>query len=461
MKKFLNYAVYTTLLVTALSFTSCQVEEAFESQINEEQTLSASSATTKLMERTVSNDGSHDNIVDGSSCFDIRFPYTVEVNGLEITINSEEDLELIEELFDAIDYDDDILDIIFPITITKADYTEVTINSPADLREIAAQCVEGGDDEDIECIDVIYPVTFFTFDPDFQQTGSVEVNSDKEMRRFFAGLGETDVISIDFPVTFEMYDGTKVTVNTNQELADTIERAKDACDEDDDNDHNDDDFTKERLDNLLVDCPWLVKELKRDNQNNSEQYFDYGLNFKEDGTVTAKDREGNMVMGEWETRVRDYRVKLTLSFEFLEDFNLEWFVYEIDQDRIKLHVLDSDGDKIILKRYCDEPMTECGEDFIAEKLENCVWAVSNGESESFLDNLRIDFSNMNIHVRNPNDTVVDEGNWGISGSTLTFNDLSMELANYIGEWEVIECSSERFKLKRGEDDYLVLEKDCE
>lgn len=459
MKKFLSYAAYTILLVTALSFTACQSEDPLDEEFNEEQTLMANSSAANLIKNTVSNDGSHDNIVDGSSCFDIRFPYTVSVNGLEITVNSDEDLEVIEEIFDAIEYDDDILDIIFPITITMADYSEVTINGIEDLRAVAAQCVEGGDDDDIECIDVIYPVTLFTYNPNVQETGSVVVNNDKEMRRFFAGLNETDLISIEFPVMFEMYDGTKVTVNNNSELADAIERAKEACDEDDDNDHNDDDFTKERLDNLLVECPWLVKELKRNNQDNSDQYFDYALNFKEDGIVIAKDREGNMLTGEWESRVSDYRVKLTLEFEFLEDFSLEWFVYEIDKDRIKLHILTG-GDKIIMKMACEEPMVDCTADFIRERLQNCKWAVSNGVAESFLDDLRIDFTNMNIHVNNPNGTVVDEGNWEIEGARITFNDLSMEMANYIGEWEVIECSAERFKLKRGEE-YLVVEKDCE
>ena len=152
-------------------------------------------------------------------------------------------------------------------------------------------------------------------------------------------------------------------------------------------------------------------------------------------------------------------MKLTMAFEFLEDFSLEWFVYEIDTDRIKLHII-SEGDKIIMKRACEQPMVDCTADFIRERLQNCKWAVSNGGSASFLDNLRIDFSNMNIHVNNLNGTVVDEGNWGIEGTTITFNNLSMEMANYIGEWEVIECSAIRFKLKRG-DEYLVVEKDCE
>ncbi len=458
MKKFFKSAMYASLLVVALSFTSCQKESPVDVQLDDEQTLVANSATAKLIERTVSNDGSFDNIVDGSSCFDIRFPYTVEVNGLEITINSEQDLELIEKIFDALENDDDILDILFPITIILADYSEITINGVEDLREISEECIEGGGDDDIECIDVVYPVTLFTYNPNLQQTGSVTVDSDKELRRFFAGLSETDIIGIDFPVVFEMYDGTKVTVNSNSELAQAIERAKEACDEDDDNDHNDDDFTEERLDSLLVECPWLVKEIKRNDQDNSEQYADYLLTFKEDGSVVARDREGNVLHGEWNTRVSDYRVLLKLEFETLVDFTLEWFVHDLDGERIKLHA--GDGNKIIMKSACGHEPHECGEGFIKEVLQTCKWVVSNGES-SFLDDLAIDFSDMNIHVRNPNDVVVDEGNWMISGTTLTFNNLSETLANYVGEWQVIECSNERFKLKRGTEDFLVLEKDCE
>ena len=457
MKKYFKSAMFASLLVVALSFTACQKEYDPVVETSEEDTMTANSAAASLMTNMVSNDGSYDNIVDGSSCFDIRFPYTVSVNGLDITINSKEDLQLIEEIFDALDEDNDILDIIFPVTITLADYSEITIENLADLRAHAEKCIEGGNDDDIECIDVIYPVTFFTYDLEVQQTGSVSVESDKEMRRFFAGLDVTAIISLQFPVKFEMYDGTKVTVNNIEELRAAIERAKDACDEDDDDDHNDDDFTKERLDNLLAECPWLVKEVKRDAQYSSEDYENYLMNFNEDGSVTVKDREGNILHGEWTTRVSDYRVLLKLEFEFLVDFSLEWFVYEIDGDRIKLYA--GDGDKIILKTTCGEEPEVCDAAFIEETISTCRWIVANADG-GFLEDLNIDFSNSNIHVWNSNGEIQDEGNWSIDGEVLIFNDLSMTLANYIGEWTVIECASERFKIKRG-DEYLVIEKYCE
>ncbi len=457
MKKYFKSAMFASLLAVALSFTACQKEYDPIVETSEEETMTANSAAASLMTNMVSNDGSYDNIVDGSSCFDVRFPYTVSVNGLELTINSKDDLRLIEEIFDSLDEDNDILDIIFPVTITMADYSDITINNLAELSEHAEECIEGGNDDDIECIDVIYPVTFFTYDREEQQTGSVTVESDKEMRRFFAGLDMEDIISLQFPVMFEMYDGTKITVNNIEELRAAIERAKEACDEDDDNDYNDDDFTKERLDNLLAECPWLVKELRRNDQNNSEQYENYLVNFNEDGSVIVKDREGNVLIGEWMTRVSDYRVLLKLEFDVLVDFSLEWFVYEIDGDRIKLYA--GEGDKIVLKTTCGEAPEVCDADFIQDTLSTCRWVVANAEG-GFLENLNIDFSNMNIHVRNPDGVVEDEGNWSIDGEVLVFNNLSMTLANYIGEWTVIECAPHRFKIKRG-DEYLIIEKDCE
>lgn len=137
MKKFFSYAGYLSLLIVALNFTSCQDEFEVIGGDAEEQPITANSSAGKLIENTSTKDGSFDNIVDGASCFDIKFPYTVQVNGLEITIDSREDLHLIEEIFDEVDDDTDFLEILFPITITAGDFTEITINSFEDLRGIS------------------------------------------------------------------------------------------------------------------------------------------------------------------------------------------------------------------------------------------------------------------------------------------------------------------------------------
>ena len=337
-----------------------------------------------------------------------------------------------------------------------ADYTDVTINGVQDLREIAEQCIEGGDDDDIECIDIVYPVTVFTYNPNFQQTANVSVESDMQLRRFFAGLEETDFISFDFPVSFEHLDGTKVTVNSNSELADAIERAKKACDEDDDNDYNDDDFTEERLNGLLMECPWEVVKLERTDQANTAEYSRHILTFKEDGKVIADNRYGYTIEGEWSTKVSDFRVVLHIEFKDNHTFNETWYVYEIEEGKIKLFT--GNHDKVIMEMACDYEPDTCTLDTIRERLGDCRWKIAY-EDGTFFEDVDIDFSNMNIHAYNPNGTAVDEGNWSISEEAITFNSLSMTLSNYIGDWVIIECSLERFKLKRG-DEIIILVKVC-
>jgi len=464
MKKFLNYALYAGLLVAAITFSSCQKEKYDVQPQEDQETLVASSATASLLERTVSNDGSWDNIVDGSSCFDIRFPYTVDVNGVEINIDSHDDLEVIEGIFDAIDGDEDLLDIIFPITITLGDYTEVTLNNKEDLREIADQCVEGGDDDDIECIDVVYPVKIFTFDTNIAILDDYTIKSDFELRRFMAGLGENDIISIDFPITFKMFDGSEVVVNTLAELAATIEGAKDLCDEDDDNDHNDDDFTQERLENLLVECPWSVKEIERDYVNHTDQYREYLMNFSEDGGVTVIDREGNVLNGEWSTRVSNHHVLLKLEFDVLVDFNLEWYVYEIAEGKIKLYT--EAQNKIILESLCDivnsDPTT------LRDILKECAWVIKKVKVDDVeirrLLGYEFKFMPEGV-VTLSNGDLTSNGTWEITLNSQGRLVMAIVMGQEPGvsfEWPLTDLRDDRLKFEIPGTDYeLILQRVCD
>ncbi len=462
MRKFLNYALYTSLLMIALAFSSCQTEYEELPGENEQETIMASSSTAQLVEKTVSNDGSFDNIVDGSSCFNIRFPYTVEVNGLELTINAVKDLELIEEIFDALEDDEDILEIFFPITITLGDYTEITINGAEDLREWAEKCIEGGDDDDIECIDFVYPITLFTFDINKQQTGNVTVDSDMEMRRFFAGLDEEDLISIEFPVTLKLYDGTEIVVDSNGELANAIENAKEACDEDDDNDYNDDDFDEERLDFCLTECPWLVKEVKRDGVNQTDQYFEYLMNFKEDGTVTVKDREGNNLVGTWSTRASDEGALLKLEFDVLVDFSLEWLVYEIEEHKIKLYA--GEGNRIIMQQLCED---DTNPDGLREILKECSWIIKKVvvDNEEIRRLLGYEFQFMPEGVVTlTNGDMVSEGTWEITMNAQERLVMAINIGQEPGvsfEWPIADLKNDRLKFEIPETDYeLILQRVC-
>ena len=464
MKKFLNYTFYLSLLVMVFTFTSCQEEfEPLPEDDAAHEAIAATSTTAKLVENTVSNDGSFDNIVDGSSCFNVKFPYTVEVNGLEVTINSREDLELIEDIFDAIEEDEDVLEILFPVTITLADYDEIVINGIEHLRELAEECKEGGTDDDIECIDFVYPIKVYTFDLNNEETGNVVVESDEQLRRFFMNLDENDLISIDFPVTLKLYDGTEKVVDSNAELAMAIESAKEMCDEDDDNDHNDDDFTKERLDKYLVECPWLVREVERDTQLQTDQYFEYVINFMEDHTVKVKDRQGNILIGAWNTRMTDRGVMLKLEFDTLVDFTLEWFVYDIGEGRIKLYA--EGGNRIIMKRACDiindDPTT------LREILKECSWIIKkvklDGDEIKRLLGFEFKFHAEGV-VTLSNGDLVSEGSWEITTNAQGRLVMAITMGDEPGvsfEWPLSDLRHDRLRFEIPDTDYeLILQRDC-
>ena len=466
MKKLLNSLLYIALVTLALNFTACQSEFEEINGSSDQETITANSSTAVLIEKTSSNDGSFDNIVDGASCFAVQFPYTVEVNGIEITLDSREDLDTIEDIFDELDDDEDILDILFPITITLADFSQIVIENKEQLIEMAEDCLEGGDDDDIECIDFVYPITVYTFDINEQQTGEVNIEGDEQLRKFFDELEDDDLISLDFPLTLKKYDGTEVVVSSNAELAIALENAKDECDEDDDDDYNDDDFDEERFDFCLTECPWKVREVIRDNVNNTEQYLEYIMTFSEDGGVTMKDRGGNILNGTWSSSFTDNGPLLTLEFDTLVDFNLEWLVYEIGDHTIKLYA--DNGNKIILKQLCEDDEDEVDPNTLREILKECEWIIkkvkNQGEEIERLLGYEFKFLPDGV-VTLSNGITTSEGTWEIGMN----NDMVMSLMITMGdepgvsfEWPLRDLDDDRLKFKVEEIGYeLVLQRVCD
>jgi hypothetical protein len=486
MKKLIKNLMFTSFVAMALLFTACQ-EEFEEVGSDAQETLEAGSSTAELIVNTASNDGSFDNIVDEASCIAVQFPYTVEIAGIQITIDSIEDLKLIEEIFDEFDDDEDVLEIIFPITITLADFTEVVIESKEALRELAADCREGGDDDDIECIDFVYPITLFTFDIDGQQAGSVTINSDMELRRFFKDREEGELVSLDFPVTLKKYDGTEVQVSTNAELARVLEAAKDECDEDDDDDYNDDDFDEERFEEYLTECPWKVYDLRRFGMTQTDQYRDFMLDFDDDGRVVLTGPMGESTSGEWSFEFTMDGPRVEMDFGVLEDFNLVWFVYEIEEGKIKFY---SDNDnRIILKRRCDDDGHEDDDDddngdggddngiisieTLTNTLLECEWIIRDlelqGEDIDRLLGYEFIFSEEGMVTLGDGITTF-EGTWEVGanadGKRSLIIDIMMEGAVSF-EWPVVDIDGEsivnttRIELADEEIDYeMVLQKVC-
>ena len=358
-----------------LLFTSCQDEVIEVTPPAESEALVANSTLTSFISSTSAKDGSADNIIDKASCLSVELPVTVVVNGLEIIIDSKEDYKVIEAIFNKFEDDNDNLEIVFPITITLADHSEIVLNNPNDLANLIEECKnENEEDDDIECIDFQYPISFSVYNTDFQVIDVVTVENDRELHHFIKRVKNSEFLaSLNFPVTMVLADGSTTVVNNNQELESTIREAKDACDEDDDNDYGDDDFTKERLDNLLKTCPWIVHEFQRNEDNLNDQYREYAIVFKEDNIVKVRARGGDMLTGTWTTRVTPNGALIKLEFDTLVDFTLEWFVYDLEPGKIKLY--QAGGNKIILKKNCDVVIDHTKER-VESYLQECLWRIA-------------------------------------------------------------------------------------
>lgn len=467
MKKLTNNLLRALLAILVLGFTACQEEYEEVGGGMQSETISASSTTADLIQKTSSNDGSYDNIVDGASCFAVQFPYTVNVNGVEITIDSKEDLDLIEEIFDELDDDDDILDIFFPITITLSDFSEITIENQDQLEQYARECLEGGDDDDIECIDFVYPITLFTFGVDNQQSGQVNIESDRDMKRFFDELDDDDLISIEFPITLIKFDGTQVVIENNAALAAALEMAKNQCDEDDDDDYNDDDFTKSELDELLLECPLQVRQVIRNSVDNTEQYVERLLTFSADGTVYFTTFTADEIMGTWSTSTTENGVMLSLDFEDFPDFTIDAIVYELDDDKIKLY--KDDGNKIILKERCDlEDSNPIDSETFTALLNECKWIIkeveNQGEEVERLLGYEFEFT-AGGSVTLSNGVDIKEGRWETGLNNQLQFSLIINMSDEPGvsfEWPIRKMLQSRLEFEIDDTDHeMVLLKECD
>ncbi|MFD1614761.1 hypothetical protein [Gelatiniphilus marinus] len=448
-----------------LMVTSCQEEVVDITPPADSEALSATSPLTASMSSVSKMDGSKDNIIDNASCLSIELPVTVVVKGLEIIIDSEEDYKVIEAIFKEFDDDNDSLEFIFPITIITAEHDDIVINNAAELKEFVDECRgENEDDDDIECIDFKYPISFSVYDVNFQVVDVITVENDKQLYRFLKRVKNSDFLaSLNFPVTMVLADGTEIVVNNNQELENTIDDAKDACDEDDDNDYGDDDFTKERLDEYLQICPWVVHEFKRNNQDNTVGYKEYALNFKEDGVVRMRARNGDILTGTWSTRVTKRGALLKLEFDTLADFTLEWVVYDIEYGKIKLY--ETGGNRIIMKKNCDV-VIDITKERIEDYLKECLWRVArlqvegttNSEKDYIGTPLKF-FENNLVKIRLNGEFVSGEYEIGVTNSGFFLQIFLVDRPNLKLEWSITFLEPGLIKLEN-ENNKMVLKKHC-
>ena len=330
----------------ALMFASCRSEVTEIIDNTQDSGLKANSVIANLMNRTSLSDGSIDNVIDSASCFKIKLPFRVIVNGSEIAIETESDYEVVESVFDEDNNDVDSVEIIFPVTIILSDFTEIVVNNIDELKSYIDDDCNDGIDDDIECLDFVYPITASIFNTNNELLETVTINNDSEMHDFIEDLDDDIIVNINFPITIILYDGNEMIINSLDELKTAIENVEDDCDEDDDNDFDDDDnndVSNQEFSDLLMSCPWKVDELKINSQD-FENLKNTMLTFLSNGIITAE-LDTITSNGTWSVSSIDSVVRVNIVMDSLSEFyklNNDWRLHKIEPE-------DDGKDKIDLR----------------------------------------------------------------------------------------------------------------
>ena len=316
MKNFKTFSVGIVAMLVMLF--SCQSEEIVQNDgdTNNENAITANSKAADLIKRTTLKDGSGDNIIDNANCLTVSLPVTLVVNGLEITVDSEADFEVIEDIFDEFEDDDDLLELLFPITIITSDFTENTINNEDELDDLIDDCNgENEDDDDIECIDFVYPFNVEVYNTLTEVSEQITINSDEQLYHLIDDLEGSDIVTIVFPVSLVLSDGSLVEANSLDLLENLIDDAEDDCDEDDDYDYDDDDCqncTTNQLSDVLRGCSgWTIDKFEINDNDIEDNFKDFTFNFEDEGTLIINDGTTNF-SGTWSAEGTGQNITVTV-----------------------------------------------------------------------------------------------------------------------------------------------------
>ncbi len=220
MKKVLqSILVLSCIAVFAIS---CQDEEN-ETRQNEE-TLSKTAPLTGLMKRVSMNATADDNVIDSTSCFSVKLPVNLIVNSQSVTINTENDYHLVNDIFEVTDTDQDYVDFVFPITIIYPDYSEVVVQNQTQFDALKDACQEPEPEQrNIGCVTIHYPIRVFGYNSNYQLAHTYTIRNDMEFFLLLFNLNATEFYAVDYPITITNREGNQVTIRNNIEMTGAIQ----------------------------------------------------------------------------------------------------------------------------------------------------------------------------------------------------------------------------------------------
>ncbi len=328
--------IYLLLSVLCALLIACQSEES-ELLTSEQESTAIPSETETLLSKIALNDGSLDNIIDGANCLEIVLPITVNVNNTPVTIDNISDLQTVELLTEERDDDEDVIAIDFPIEITLVNHTITVVQNIEELQVLAATCNgDNQEDNDIESVDMRYPLSFPIFDPVTSNTEIRTIINDAQLYDLMATMAQRNaVIGLEFPVTLLKSDGTSFEVVSYEALENTVRALDAGYDEDDDNDYNDDDsvmISESDFIDTIVQCGYVINTLFINGQSQTQTFENYHFEFYEYQNIITACIGTILYSGTWDVHTLNGNIRLALDIEDLPHINRNWIVHEYTND---------------------------------------------------------------------------------------------------------------------------------
>lgn len=324
---FRKFSGFLWVTVLSIVFFSCQ-SEITDEQYSTKETITKTTPLTTYVERIVMKKTAQDNIIDQTDCFMVKFPYTVTVNAVDITINSAADIALVENNIALSSIDADVVSIHFPITVIFNDYNENTIDSPSDYADLLHDCDEKSDDlSQINCLNFNYPISINRYDSNNQIVSSLSIKDNQALYNFVNNLEDNQFIAVGYPITVTNSNGNQITVTNNSQLEDLIKDALDNCSE---NTNTSLDFVQ-----VLTGGAWKISYFYHDEERTTV-FSGYQFSFKNDNTVIAS-KSGISKSGIWSIKTKNGEREFKIDFQDdpLKKLEENWEVFEFSTSELR------------------------------------------------------------------------------------------------------------------------------
>lgn len=329
---------YLFLSLLGISFVACQKEETVIVQDdNNIQNLSIASPLSSLISRVSQSPTSFDNVIDNCSCFSVQLPVTVIVNSQNITVSTDADYQIVQNAIDAFSNDDDIVNFIYPITVKFQNFQTKILSNKDQLDDILDECY--GDDgfDEIDCISVVYPISFNVYNSNNQVASTITINSNSQLYNFLENLDSNVIISLNYPVSLLNSTGATIVINNNSELESFIENSIDDC-------QSSGGGGNPTFTSILTSGSWHIS-YHFDDVDDTSSYNGYNFTFNSSGTVIAVNNTMN-INGTWSTYVDSGENKFLLAFDglTLDEIEEDWKITEFTATSIRLkHISGGNG----------------------------------------------------------------------------------------------------------------------